>query len=37
MSLLLGLLRPGVVAPNRVLPMSQIEETVYNQKTDVKF
>ena len=34
--LLLGSLWPRVVAPNRVLSMSQIEHTVSKQMTDVK-
>ena len=31
-----GPLWPGVVAPDRVLSMGQIEQTVYKQMTDVK-
>ena len=34
--LLAGPLRPGVVAPNRILSMGQIEQTVCKQMTDVK-
>ena len=34
--LLPGPLWPGVVAPDRVLSMSQIEQTAYKQMTDVK-
>ena len=35
--LLPGPLWPGVVASERVLSMSQIEQTMYKQITDVKF
>ena len=35
-SLLLDPLSPGVVAPDRVLSMGQIEQTVCKQMTDVK-
>ena len=34
--LLPGPLSAGVVAPDRVLSMGQMEQTVYKQKTDVK-
>ena len=34
--LLQGPLSPGVVAPDRVLSMGQIEQTVCKQMTDVK-
>ena len=34
--LLPGPLWPGVVAPERVLSMSQIEQTMYKQMTNVK-